>query len=105
MPMFRKSHRIIKLHSDKVSFVESDHKGGISMVYLLQRVGPELTRIELHMLMKPHWLKSTVVDLFLKKKLHRINEKSVANLGAYCKKLADQTKVHPQQIVLPKEVI
>jgi len=93
-----------ELDPDKVTFVESDRREGLSMVYVLQRVSRELTRVELHILMKPHWLKVLVIDLFFKKKLYRINEQSIANFSAYCKKLVDQQSEHPRRIVLPQEV-
>lgn len=93
-----------ELDPDKVTFVESDQREGLSMVYVLQRVSLELTRLELHILMKPHWLKLLVIDLFFKKKLYRINKESIANFSAYCKKLIDQERKHPRQIVLPKKV-
>lgn len=93
-----------EIDPDKVTFVESDHREGLSMVYFLQRLGRELTRVELHILIKPHWLKLLVINLFVKKKLYRINKENIANLNTYCKKLVDQEKEHPRRIVLPKAV-
>lgn len=93
-----------ELDSDKVTFVESDHREGLSMVYSLQRESHELTKVELHILMKSHWLKLLVINLFLRKKLHRMNKENLANLNTYCKKLIDQEREHPRRIMLPEAV-
>ncbi|NND07029.1 MAG: DUF2652 domain-containing protein [Saprospiraceae bacterium] len=88
----------------KITFVESDKINSISVVWILQAIDKDSTHITHSSFMKPHFLKGILFSLFMKKNVTKDWDNSWPILKEYCKKLATENKVHPNSIVLPKEV-
>lgn len=89
----------------KITFVESDHKDGVSLVWTLLAIGKGITRVQMTIIVKPHFLKVLMFNLFMKKKTARDMNKSWHVLNAYCKKLILEKKQHPNEIILPDSLI
>ncbi len=89
---------------NKITFVESDHKEGVSLVWTLIAIGKGVTRIGLSIIVKPNFLKVLLFNLFMKKKTAKDMKESWLILNEYCKKLILEQKRHPHEIILPETV-
>ena len=90
---------------DKITFVEADHKNGVSVVWKLWAIGKGVTRIGITIFVKPNFLKVLLFNLFAKKRIGKDMRKSWIILNEYCKKLILEGKQHPNEIILPEEVM
>ncbi|MEO1259922.1 MAG: DUF2652 domain-containing protein [Bacteroidota bacterium] len=89
----------------EVTFAESSQKNNLTTVYRLTAVGPNRTRIQLTIFTKPNFFKLLLFNLFIKKKVVKSSIQTLFNFNGYCKKLIAENRQHPNQIVLPKEVV
>ncbi len=89
---------------NKVTFVESDHKDGVSLVWTLLAIEKGITRVRITIIVKPNFLKVFMFNLFMKKKIAKDMQKSWINLNEYCKKIILEKKQHPHRIILPEKV-
>ena len=90
---------------DKITFVESDHKNGTSTVYKILAIGKGVTRIEMTTFVVPNFFKVLLFNLFFKKKTVKGMKESWRILNEYCKKLILEKKQHPNEVILPENVI
>lgn len=93
-----------RIDKDVITFVESDHKQKISSVFTLRRIDGGITKVEQRNFWKPHSVKRLVFDLFMRRKMESTLAKSLENLGAYCRTLAESGEVHEYRIELGLEV-
>lgn len=93
-----------KFAKNKITFVETNHRDGSASVWMLQRIGKGLTRIDYSMYMKPNFFKELLFKLMMKKKYDKINATNFQMLNDYCKKLVAENRSHSSRIVLPKMV-
>ena len=98
-PPFFVSHDF-EISKERITFTETERRDGICIVYTLLRVSDQLTRMESHTFMKRNFFKEILFRLFMKKKFMQIEEASYHKLNAYCKKLAQEGKHSPSQILL-----
>ncbi len=89
----------------KVTFVESNHKDGLVMVWSLTAIGKGLTRMNLSIFVKPNFIKELLFKLMLKKKYMANNQQTLSKFNEKCKELVAEGKQHRSQIVLPEEVL
>ncbi len=89
----------------KITFVESDHKDGVSLVWTLSAVGKATTRIQMLIVVKPNFLKILIFNLFLKRKTAKDMIASWHILNKYCKQLMLENRQHPNNIILPERVM
>lgn len=90
---------------NKITFVESDHKDGVSLVWTLIAIGKGVTRIGISFIVKPNFLKVLLFNLFMKKKTTKDMKESWLILNEYCKKLMIEKKRHPHEIIIPAKVL
>ena len=90
---------------NKITFVESDHNDGVSLVWTLLAIGNGTTRIQMTIIVKPNFLKILMFNLFMKKKTAKDMNESWQILNKYCKKLILEKKQHPNEVILPENVI
>lgn len=85
---------------DVITFVESNHREGYSMVIFLRRLGKSLTRVELRCFVKRNVLMKLMFNLFMRKKMLRDMAQQLENLNDYCKKLLVEGRQHPSRVEL-----
>ena len=89
-----------KVGKNIVTFVESNHRDEFCTVYLLRRLDPSKTKIELEVFIKPSFIKGLFFKLFLKRKLSISQIRNLKRLNAYCQKLVTSGQKHNNHIEL-----
>jgi len=87
---------------NKITFVESDHKDGVSFVWTLIETHERATKILISIVVRPNFLKVLLFNLFMKKKIAKDMQESWLILNAYCEQLINENKRHSHEIVTPK---
>ena len=90
---------------NKITFVESTHKNGLTSIYTLTAIGKGLTRIDLAFFTKPNFFKLLLFNLLFKKKVLKSSILTLVNLNELCKKMISENQQNPNQIVLPQKVV
>ncbi|MFK7846703.1 MAG: DUF2652 domain-containing protein [Rhodothermales bacterium] len=85
---------------DFIAFTDTNHKAGIDTIFTLRKIGPAITRLEMHYFMKRNIFKELMMALFVKKKHMGVLQRSCKKLNDYCKEIYISGRQHPAQILL-----
>ncbi|MBX2815187.1 MAG: DUF2652 domain-containing protein [Saprospiraceae bacterium] len=89
-----------KRAGDVINFTDTNMKDGQCAVYTLRKIAPSVTRVSMNCYMKPHWFKSLMFKLMMKKKVDQALEESWKILDEYCSDLHHRNQPHTSQILL-----
>ncbi len=86
------------IKDQQISFSETDTKSGMTISFLLKKISPSLTQIETAGFLKHHFIKSLIIDLFMKKKIGNVFQGNDQRFKELCEKQYKSGEPHSLHI-------
>ncbi|WP_298237719.1 DUF2652 domain-containing protein [uncultured Algibacter sp.] len=96
---FLTSHNF-DITKDFITWIDTNHTGQSDLIITLQRIGNNLTRINLTAMQKQNLIKKMIYNLFYKKGFVQFYSGSLDKLDQYCQSLRASGKKHSSGILL-----